>query len=607
MSETLTRVITDRCVVPEDTRLRELTIEPGAEIEAPEGKYVVLVVDGVQLPLRPGTYTGDVLLAVRNQFTHSSFRFGEETVSSFRAGAVVKDGKILRESSVPEVVQGGTLTDSGAEDIRIESRDWDFNGFYLTGDTEYAIRRADIHLVGDGTDDFVGLGAAIAAAGRSRVTVEDTKVRTEGVSRSTLFVGEDSDVTLNNCDFATRSEKPTPEEMAAGKAAGRMMEPPWSIGIRGNGRALNLAGNGHLTLNRCHVTSNSWGVLSIDGARVNRLDVNDSLIEITGDNGYGCFCICDDLTFDYDSFGEPGCIDTISGSTFNVAYTGVLMSLGNGCAEFRDGAVVNSRRFGAFVHRHNGGWLRINSGAEFHTAKSCIVVKGSNLNIQLDNAVLDPGNGTILQLMDNDDVGMGDDPFQVPVGEVDVRDDRDLTVGIADEDVFVQISNLTAKGDFLNSTTDIKACNRKKPRPRGGRGPRPSPVKTYPLRGFMGDALMGAKNMVLDVRNADLTGRISAATAKYRDGVTVINYDNFNELSEITQTPAQPINNGVILSLDGSSRWELTGTCYLTSLTLAEGAVLAGPDGKTVRMTVDGAETPIAPGKYTGLIELSLA
>ena len=152
MKKTMTVRVT--WTVNKDTSLEELTIEPGAGIRAPEGKYAVLVVDGVQLPLAPGTYTGDVRIAVRDEFIRSTFRFGEEAVSSFRAGAVVVDGRVLRGSSVPEVVRGGSLTDAKAEDVAIESRDWDFNGFYVTGNTDYEISRADIHLVGDGTDDF---------------------------------------------------------------------------------------------------------------------------------------------------------------------------------------------------------------------------------------------------------------------------------------------------------------------------------------------------------------------------------------------------------------------------------------------------------------------
>ncbi|MCD8143783.1 MAG: hypothetical protein LUD79_00330 [Oscillospiraceae bacterium] len=224
-----------------------------------------------------------------------------------------------------------------------------------------------------------------------------------------------------------------------------------------------MAGHGKLNINRSHLTSNNWGVCSVDGAIVNHMYIKDSLIEITGDNGYGCFSICDDFMFDYKSLGDYGCYDTIDHSTFNVAYTGILMSNGNASGEFKNGSVVNSGRFGAFIHRNSGGILKVNSGAAFKSKDACVVVKGSNTYFEFDNAILEPGNGTILQLQDNDDAGMGANVFLVPVGEVDVRDDRDLTVAIPDEDVFVKMSNMETVGNLLNSTTNLMACNRRLP------------------------------------------------------------------------------------------------------------------------------------------------
>ena len=601
-------IIYGNAVIPDSLRISALDIRPGGSIAAPEGKYLLLTVDGVNVPAEPGFYEGDVRVTVCNNFTRESLRFGEKTVSNYRAGAIVSDGKIVERSSVPGLFQGGEVTDTAAKDFKLVSREWDVNGFYITDDTEYTIENGDITLEGDGTDDFVGMGAAIATAGKARVTINNTKIQTRGIGRGTLFVGGESQVTMNDCDFSATADEPTPEELAAGRAAERMMEPPWSIGLRGNVRTLNLAGSGELTVNRSHVTCNRWGALSVDGAHLNRMYVNDSLVEITGDNGYGFFCIADDLMFDYSKFPEPGCINVISNSTFNVAYTAALMSLGNGSVEFKDRSVVNSKRFGVFCHRHNGGSLQVNSGAEINSDASSFVVKGSTLNIELDGAKLNPGNGTILQLMDNDDVGMCQDPFLIPVGEADVRDNRDLTVAIPGEDIFLTVSNMETEGNFYNSTTNFRACNRRlppdpdAPKPEGMEAP-PPPPGAFPLRGFLGDELMGAKNLDMKLVNAKVTGVISAANAAYKEGLTRITPENREELSNITQTAAKPVNNGVILSLDGKSVWSVTGSSYLTKLVIEDGAVITGVSGP-VRMTVEGVETQLKPGSYTGIIEI---
>ena len=40
-------------------------------------------------------------------------------------------------------------------------------------------------------------------------------------------------------------------------------------------------------------------------------------------------------------------------------------------------------------------------------------------------------------------------------------------------------------------------------------------------------------------------------------------------------------------------------------LTLAEGAVLTAPEGKVLKMTVNGADFPVVSGEYKGLVVLS--
>ena len=82
-------------IIPQDLNIRSLHIEEGGTISAPEGKYLLLTVDGVNVPAVPGVYEGDVRVSIRENFTRESLRFGEKTVSNYRAGAFVFDGKIV--------------------------------------------------------------------------------------------------------------------------------------------------------------------------------------------------------------------------------------------------------------------------------------------------------------------------------------------------------------------------------------------------------------------------------------------------------------------------------------------------------------------------------
>lgn len=589
-------------VVERDTVLTALEILPGGELRAPTGKNLTVTVNGVGITPEPGRYVGQIVLSVRDAFWRRTMRFGIPTDSNYRMGVCVVDGKYRPECSVQAIVRGGTVSDGEASDVCIESREWDFNGIYITGDTAYTVNRAKIDFTGDGTDDFVGLGAGIAASGRARVTVNDSAIHTRGITRGALFVGGEAEVTLNDCELSICSYVPTPEQLEAGKKLERMMEPPWSMSIRGNGRTLNLAERGVLHLNHCHVVSNSWGVLSVDGAQVNRMYVKDSLIELKGESGYGCFSIADDLMYDYKAFGDAGCFDVIDHSVIRVPTYGIIMSLGTAGGEFKNGAVVESGRHGAFIFR-NCGLLKVNSGATFRTKKCCFLVKGSNVRIEADNAVLEPENGVILRLMDNDDTGMEGHPFRIPVGEEDHPiEGRDLTKADPAEDVFFSMSNMSAKGSIYNSTTDLKACTRVPPPAPDA----PPPPDVGQIRGFLGDELQGAKNLDVRLKNVRLTGVVSCAKAAYEAGLETITKENCEQLGEITETPAAPVNNGLILTLCDNSVWTLPSSCWLTALHWEAGCEIRAENGRGLYMTVDGRRMEMRPGDYAGQIELRI-
>jgi hypothetical protein len=118
--------------------------------------------------------------------------------------------------------------------------------------------------------------------------------------------------------------------------------------------------------------------------------------------------------------------------------------------------------------------------------------------------------------------------------------------------------------------------------------------------------LMGAKNLEISFSNVKLNGILSAATQKYADGVKYIDKRSRDEINNITQTAAPVVNNGVIATFDGTSVWKVTGTSYLSKLVLEPGAQIVAPKGKSVKLYVDGAEKPIAPGAYVGQITVAV-
>jgi hypothetical protein len=72
-------------------------------------------------------------------------------------------------------------------------------------------------------------------------------------------------------------------------------------------------------------------------------------------------------------------------------------------------------------------------------------------------------------------------------------------------------------------------------------------------------------------------------------------------------SPAAAINNGVIVTLNSHATWTVTGTSYLTKLSLDSTSRVVAAPGKNVSLTVNGASTNITPGQsYTGTIVLTV-
>ena len=580
--------------------LYELTIKPGAELIAPEGKFLTLTVDGCGRPIKPGTYRGDIVVSVTTPYHMGphGLMMVNKIETDLKQAAVVSNNKLIPEQTVPAILQDAAVGDYETDGLYVASSEEDFNGIIFDGDTEYRISNSRFDLEGNGHNDWLGLGAALTAIDNVKLTVDNCRFNFSGVTRCLLQVGGRSEVVVKNSRLFNIG--PDGEDWVGSFS--------WAVGFRGFNRLAQLCDSAKVRYENCVMQGNGWGLLSIDGSD-DPVDmvVKDCDLTLTGarSHGYGAFCIGDNhICYDHsrvDVFGFPV----------------LLMGMeGKGVFDVINGSEITGRRFGAMVVDDDNSVLNI-FDSTFRTGKSSICMKGSSTVVNVRNSKLIPGNGTILQLMDCDEAGMNVTDFKVPIHVLDVKDEsRDLTRVSATEDVTINLEQCDLTGDFLNSTTNIRAYQWGTVGGMGklhdlviGEMPMPDPEKPLPkgteLR-HNGDDLKGAKNLGVFMTGSTVTGRISSATQAYRDGLNLITADNRDELSNVTQTPAAPVNNGVVVTLDDTSKWYVTGTSYLTSLTLAERAVLAGAEGKKLTMKVNGVDTPVAPGTYTGVIELSV-
>ena len=596
-------------VIERNVNCYELIIAEGAELVAPKGKYLTLLIDGIVREIRPGDYMGDIRLVVKDLYVQLPSGMNRLTQCHrfMNMAVAVKDNEIIEDCSVLDAVNDGEVTGTGAKDIYIAADRANFNGILVAGNSDYTIDNARIYLEGEGKDDFVGVGAGVTAADNAHVTINDSDICLSGATRCAVHVGGNSRVEVNSCRLSNVSPD-----------TDRLYGFSWQLGISGSNRLCQLCDNGQVVYNNCDIYTNGWGGLSIDGGDEHvEIYLKDSRLRLVGPRarGYGSFCIGEyPVTFDHSDVLVDG-------------YGMLVMGMeGLGRPSIINGTKISGRFFGTMVMNDDNSIYTMKDSS-IATRRSSIVVKSSATKFDIENMQFNPGNGVVLQLQDSEEMGMDSIDYRIPVGVKDTyTEGRDLYTADELYNVVLNIKNSDIKGNFFNSTTDLRYMN------NSMRGMFPSHAAAAPefpegftpprfedfhedglallnapiLKRHNGDDLRGAKNLGMDLTDTRITGIISSAEAKYRDGLFVIDQRNCQEISNIIQTAAPTVNNGVVISLDGSSEWVVTGTSYITSLTLAEGALVSAPEGKTIKMTVNGVDTDIAPGRYQGMIVLSI-
>ena len=589
-------------LITETVRYTKLHICERAVLKSPEGTFLTLTVNGVGRDIKPGTYQGDVVLSVTNAYAmgpHGLMK-ANQISRDFHTAVVLEDGKVAEDKCVAALLADGSVTGEKVEGLTLYSNEECFNGILVTGDTECVIKDVTVGFEGFGDNDFLGVGSAVTAIDHSKVTIENCDFTVNGVTRCAIHAGGDSHVTVRN----TRVTNQSPDTHWLGSFT-------WQLGVRGSNRLVQLTDNANVTYDNCDLKSNGWGVCSIDGTWEScRLVIKDSRMELSGprSHGYGAFCIGEnEVIFD-------NCDVKVNG------YPLMLMGMeGLGKSTIQNSR-IRGRHFGVFVVSDDNSVLDI-KGSDFVTGKSALCIKGSSTIINVEKTSMKPGNGTIVQLMDTEESGMNVSAFHVPVGVEDTAmPERDLSTVSPTEDVTLNFIDCQLEGNLYNSTTNIRAYRNNeigtmgefhdtiigiRRRPDGGadNGAMMEPVRAR----HNGDDLRGPKNMGVNLKGSQITGIISSAGQAYREGLTRIDESNREELSNVTQWAAPTVNNGVVVSLDSGSAWTLTGTCYITGLTLADGAVLKAAGGKRLSMTVDGVETPVQSGAYIGKIVLSVS
>ncbi|NTV90205.1 MAG: hypothetical protein HGA22_07565, partial [Clostridiales bacterium] len=267
-------------VIKETISATEYTIAGNTLYTAPEGKGLSMTVDGVETRMSEGTYKGAIVLASTNTYAVSNMGSNY----NLRMGAFINDGKYDKASSVESTLLAGTVTDTAATDVKMDSQNDSFNTIVVAGNSKYSIVNPVITLNGHGLNDFAGQAAGIMTTGNADVTIENANINTTGAIRTGIWAGGNSKLLVKNSTIIGK------DGTDLNFKAGMLKEVPWVLGLKGNLRATNVLGSAQATYLNCYVAAENWGALSTDStADGSKLTAIGTDIVITGDSGYGSY------------------------------------------------------------------------------------------------------------------------------------------------------------------------------------------------------------------------------------------------------------------------------------------------------------------------------
>ncbi len=625
----------DTWVITETTRVNTLNIEAGGAIKAPDGYNVTMTINGVEtgqvlattagldMKFVPGTYTDVLLTVAKDNLVPYGGPGGAQHLFPFRQAIYFGAAGYDPGKSVPAAVASGSIDRNFIRDVQITSTGENFTGIYVGGGN-CTILRPKISFTGNGRSDFIGTGSALTISGGATAVIDGANIDNRGVARTGVVADGGANVIVKNSHIQTRNGV-MPADYIPTIDTFQMRSVPWMLGLSGNVRATNLLGtNTQLSFINSYIASEGWGCLSTDGCTTPILTTINSTI-VTGKDGYGSYGIGNATEYFYGCTFNVGTYSTISRGSFlfygdsdrqAVSKLNNDLGLGLTAAELAAitprNTVVNSEKFG--VMWHGGGTLDVSGGTVFNTKKTTFLDKGQAITITVDGskgAKLLPGNGVIMQLMDDDDPGPNfadmsntniyEEPTTPPVKEADF----DVTA-VNSGDAKATFSNIVLNGDFYNSVRGGAAGGPGGPPPGGPGGPPPGGPGGPPPG--MGGAL--GQNLVLTFDNSTITGAISASTAHHymlEPGVFTIGADEYFKLGEVTNTPGPAVNNGVIVALKNKSQWVVTKTSYLTKLSFDAYGAISAPAGYKVSLSVNGVPTLLRPGTYAGDLVLTVS
>ncbi len=370
-----------------------------ATVAIGEGQYAYLTVGGVNVPMQPGNYDATVVVEVVDPiFESPDYNTADKDVNlSTELASVIyitEDG-IQEGQSVLSAAVGGEVTDTSVKGVTIDSMDVNgMAGIRTGGSAVVEVEDVVINLTGNGGNDFMGAGAALAATDGSTLIARNVTATVDGWVRGCTFAGGQSRLEVYDSTFICDSGEYDPDSYVVGAG---MSQPPKGLGVYGNNRLNNMVHDADEYFENVTFISRNWGALGVDAVTDGTLTCVDCHIIVT-ESGYGAYSI-------------GPCVDTFTGCTFDITGGVIAFAAVEGTVILNGGTIANSDRYGIVTHQAMGATstIKVLEDSEINAAYCGIMVKGRSSDIEIgDGATVSASEtGIILQAQDNDDTGAG--------------------------------------------------------------------------------------------------------------------------------------------------------------------------------------------------------
>ena len=563
---------------------------------AEDGKVLTLVVDGQQEDLTVGSsYDVDGGYNIAETKVYKSGGpsappwNGPDAVKSiynFRQALLVNDGKIVEDGSVLDAISGD-YSDTEANNVTVKSNGAHFNGIYVTGNSKYAINKANVTANGDGGDDFSGWGSAVMADQNTDVTINDSYINTAGTIRTAIWVGDSSKTTVNNSviyaqetndDYSTYSEL----------VPSMMKRVPFALGMEG-------------TISM--IISTGWGALSTDsGTSYNNtgtyaLQVNNSVsgigtVEVAqAAKKYTATQTVNGVTYGY-TMGGSGYVTYADSGVWN-KYSNVrfyspdyvqILASGESSSIYDDSYMYSDRI--AFMTQQAGGGTLTLKDSDVDTKDALMQIKSGKANkgyshLVVDNTDVDfsgdskrTDDGILVELVESDDAG---NPGVTSYTINDVGEDA-IPTGKEIDDSSATFKNGAYTGDIWNSIYNNKQALDVSLENAQLTGTVSSSVAVH-IDPETGDVV--ENGTVLQAYTGSESGNHANYLADDGTGTT----GDYMTIGSFSHTAHKTINNPVNLDVDKDSTWTVTGDSYLNTLDLAAEDCITAADPETVYTT----------------------